>query len=51
MTPFLSAVVAVVVIAVGAAFVLDREFQASAPEKFTTSGARITSPGDNLVKF
>ena len=51
MMPFLSAVVVAVALAVGASFVLDENFGASTPETFTTSGARLTSPGDNLVQF
>lgn len=51
MMPFLSAVAVAIIMAVGASFVLEREFGATSPEAYTTSGARITSPGDNLVRF
>lgn len=51
MKAFLAAVVVGVVVSFGAAFVLEGNFQMNTPDAFTTSGARITSPGDNLVRF
>lgn len=51
MKAFLAAVVVAIVVTISAAFVLDSNYQMSAPDKFTTEGARITSPGDNLVQF
>jgi predicted phage tail protein len=51
MKAFLASVVVAVVISVGASFVLDGNFQMTSPEAYTTTGARITSPGDNLVEF
>lgn len=51
MKAFLAAVVAAIVIAFGASQVLNGSFQMTSPEAFTTEGARITSPGDNLVQF
>lgn len=50
MKAFLASVVVAIVVAVGAAQILPT-FQSTAPEAFTTEGARITSPGDNLVQF
>ena len=44
----LASLVAAVVIAVGAAYVLNAE-QRPAYEAFTTSGARVGDPGHNLV--
>jgi hypothetical protein len=51
MMPFLSAVVIAVALAVGASFVLEQNFRSDTHDRFTTSGARITAPGDNLVRF
>ena len=51
MKAFLLSVIVAVGLAVGAAMVLDRNFQVDSPTAFTTEGARITSPGDNLVEF
>jgi hypothetical protein len=51
MKPFLSALAVALLIAIGAGYVLDHRFGGTAPEAFTTSGARLTSPGDNLVRF
>lgn len=51
MMPFLSAVVVAIAVAVGVSFVLEPNFGAATHETFTTTGARITSPGDNLVRF
>jgi hypothetical protein len=44
----LASLLAAVVIAVGAAYVLNAE-QRTAYETFTTSGARVGDPGHNLV--
>lgn len=51
MKAFLASLVVAVAVAFGAHYVLNDQFQASAPQAFTTEGARITSPGDNLVQF
>ena len=51
MKAFLAAVVVAVAVTVGAAYVLDANYQMTAPDKFTTEGVRITSPGENLVQF
>lgn len=50
MKAFLTGTVLAIIIAIGAGFVLD-DFQTTAPQAFTKEGARITSPGDNLVVF
>lgn len=41
MKSFLMAVVAIVVIGVGAAMILDSSFQKSATQAFATTGARV----------
>lgn len=41
MKAILSGIVVAIVVAVGAAYVLDTEFQRTAAVAFTTSGARI----------
>ncbi len=51
MKSFLAAVVACVALAVAAAYLLEDRFGISTPEAFTTSGARIDSPGGNLSMF
>lgn len=51
MKAFLASVVVAVVVAFGASQVLDANFQQTSPEAFTTEGARITAPGENLVQF
>lgn len=51
MKAFLASVVVAVGVGFGAHYVLNDRFQMSAPDAFTTEGARITSPGDNLVQF
>ena len=51
MKAFALSVVVAIVMAFGAAAVLDQTFQMDSPTAFTTEGARITSPGDNLVEF
>ncbi|MEO1199561.1 MAG: hypothetical protein AAFX39_10070 [Pseudomonadota bacterium] len=51
MKAFLASVVVALVIAVGAAYLLDGEFQQNSYTAFTTEGARISGPGDNLVTY
>ena len=51
MIPFLSAVVVAIALAVGASFVLEQNFSAAAPDVYSTGGARVGNPGDNLVRF
>jgi hypothetical protein len=51
MKAFLGAVVASILLAVAAAYVLNDMFQMSAPEAYTTTGARVDQPGSNLVEF
>jgi hypothetical protein len=48
MRAFLASVVVAIVLAVGAMFALDAAWR-PADEAFTTTGARITHEGDNLV--
>ena len=49
MKAFLAAVVVAVALAYGASVVLERNYQTSVHSAFTTEGARITSPGTNLI--
>jgi hypothetical protein len=51
MKAFIGAVVASIVLAVAAAYVLNDIFQMSAPEAYTTTGARVDRPGSNLIGF
>ena len=51
MKAFLFSVIVGIGIAIGAAFVLNENFQTDSPTAFTTEGARITSPGDNLINY
>ena len=51
MKAFLTSVAVAVVIAVAAAYLLDGQFQTNSYAAFTTEGARIGSPGDNLVTY
>jgi uncharacterized protein HemX len=48
MKAFVSAVIVAVVLATGAAYVLNTQQQSSA-QAFATSGARVGDPGHNLV--
>jgi len=51
MRAFLSAVVVAIVVAVGAAFILDGSFQLSASKAYTSQGARVSDPGSNLIDY
>lgn len=51
MKAFLSAIVVATVVAIGAAYLLDGEYQQTSYEVFTTSGARLSEPGTNLVTY
>jgi hypothetical protein len=51
MRAFLSAVVVAIVVAVGAAFILDASFQRPASEANTSQGARVSDPGSNLIDY
>ena len=51
MKAFLSAVVVAIVVAVGAAYVLDGSFQRASSEANTSQGARVSEPGENLVVY
>ncbi len=48
MKAFVAAVIFAVIAAVGAAYVLDTE-QRDSSVAFTTSGARVSDPGHNLI--
>lgn len=47
MKAFLAAIVVAVVLAWGAATVLNQSYQTSVQSAFTTEGARVTQPGTN----
>lgn len=49
MKAFLAAIVFAVVVAFGAATFLDTEFQQPSYSAFTTEGARVDNPGNNLI--
>ncbi len=51
MRMILVATLVAVGIAAIAAYVLDDNFQTNSYSAFTTEGARISGPGDNLVTF
>ena len=51
MKAFLSAVVVAIVVAVGAAYILDGSFQRPSSEANTSQGVRVGDPGDNLVDY
>lgn len=51
MKAFLASVLFAVILAVGAAMVLDNNFQVPSYSAFTTEGARVSDPGSNLVSF
>lgn len=51
MKAFLASLVAGVAVAVCAAVVLNGNFQADSYATFTTEGARVGSPGDNLINY
>lgn len=50
MKAFLAAVVFAVLVAAGAAYVLNSGYQAPAHAAFTTEGARVSDPGSNLIR-
>jgi uncharacterized membrane protein len=52
MKAFLSAVVLSLIIAVGAAYVLDGSFQQASSDAYTSiNGVRLGDPGHNLIGF
>lgn len=51
MKAFLAALAVGVVVAVTTAFVLNGSFQTEAHSAFTTEGARVGDPGDNLINY
>ena len=51
MKAFLAAVVIAVAIAFGASMVLHDTWQTPSHSAFTTEGARVSDPGQNLIGF
>lgn len=51
MKSFIASVIVGVVVAIGVAFVLNDSFQMESHAAFSTEGARVGSPGDNLVNY
>ncbi|MBO6605152.1 MULTISPECIES: hypothetical protein [Paracoccaceae] len=51
MKAFLASVVVGIVIAVAASFVLNDNFQTDSHSAFATEGARVGTPGDNLINY
>ncbi|GGK45129.1 hypothetical protein [Salinarimonas ramus] len=49
MKAFLASLVVALVVAVGAAYLLETNWQSTAADTYATSGARVGDPGDNLV--
>lgn len=49
MRAFIASAVAALILAVGVAYTLDSTWQRRSADAFTTSGARVADPGDNLV--
>lgn len=51
MKAFLAAVVIAVAVAYGAHVVLSQNYQQPSHAAFTTEGARVGDPGDNLIRY
>ncbi|MCE8008457.1 hypothetical protein [Aestuariivita sp.] len=51
MKAFVASLAIGIVIAIGAGFVLNGNFQTDAHTAFTTEGARVDKPGDNLINY
>jgi len=51
MKAFLAAVIVAVLVAYGASSVLDTSYQTPSHAAFTTEGARVSSPGSNLLTY
>jgi hypothetical protein len=51
MKPFVSAIAIALIVAIGAGYVLDHRFGGTSVDAFTTTGARLTSAGNNLAQF
>lgn len=51
MKAFLSAVVVAIVVAVGAAYILDGSFQRTSSDAYTSKGVRVGDPGNNLIEY
>jgi hypothetical protein len=51
MKSFVASLAAVLLIAVAVGFILEGSFQTQSYAAFATEGARVGSPGDNLVNY
>lgn len=51
MKAFVTSLAVCVVVAIGAAFILNGNFQSDSHTAFTTEGARVDKPGDNLINY
>ncbi len=51
MKAFVASLAVCLVVAIGASFVLNGNFQADAHSVFTTEGARVDKPGNNLINY
>lgn len=51
MKAFLASVTFAAILAIGAAMILQNNFQVPSYSAFTTEGARVSNPGSNLVSF
>ncbi|WP_372424786.1 hypothetical protein [Salinarimonas chemoclinalis] len=49
MKAFLASLVVALVVAVGAAWLLETTYQSTAADAYATNGARVGDPGHNLV--
>lgn len=51
MRAFVASLAIGIVIAIGAGYVLNNNFQSDAHNAFSTEGARVDKPGDNLINY
>lgn len=51
MKAFLASVIFAAILAIGAAMVLNENFQTSTSAAFVTEGARVGDPGSNLISY
>lgn len=51
MKAFLASVIFAAILAAGAAFVLNGNFQTPSSSAFATEGARVGDPGANLINY
>lgn len=49
MKSFVASVIVGIAFAIGMAYILDGNFQMDSHAAFSTEGARVGSPGDNLI--